>query len=91
MGTLSPSAGNAMPVPGRGNRHRLATTTAPISRLKTTQNNIKAKVGTLSAHKTVNTGGGSMVQRFDAGAKDDGNHSLCLHRADLMGMGTTER
>lgn len=99
VSTLSPSASSALPMPGRCNRHRLATTTAPRSWPKTTQDNIKTEVGYLECHRTVNNGAssaarwfrGSEVRRFDAGAKDGGNHGLCLHGADLMGMDTAER
>lgn len=94
VGARSSATGSAMPESNRRNKHRLATTTAPRSRLKTTQDNIKAKVGHLECPqhgKHRRQFGGSMVQRFDAGAKDGGNHGLCLHGADLMGMDTAER
>lgn len=61
VGALSPSTGSAMPMPGCCNRHRLATTTVPRSRLKTIS---RQRSGTLSACSTVNTGTSSAVQRF---------------------------
>ncbi len=57
----SSATGSAMPESNRRNWHRLVTTTAPISRLKTIS---RQRSGTLSACSTVNTGTSSAVQRF---------------------------
>ncbi|GJC04374.1 hypothetical protein KAM385_14030 [Aeromonas hydrophila] len=92
VGTLSPSAGSAMPIPGRCNRHRLATTTAPIPRLKTTQDNIKAKVGHLECppHGThrhqLGWFGGSASQRFRGpmlAPRMAATMEVCLHAASI--------
>lgn len=98
VGTLSPSAGSAGPpqLAPAGDHNRTALQA---------QDNIKTEIGHLEypqhgthRHQLDWFGGskvqrfkGSEVQRFDAGAKDGGNHGLCLHGADLMGMDTAER